>query len=179
MDMNNERFQHEYLKIALQYYVAGRSAIFSFLIPVAGNLFHHAIEMFLKFLLLTKYSPKQLRDKYGHDLGKLWRKYKLTQEEKSLNKFNSLIKKLNKMEDLRYPNNKGYAFYIDTRKKNYSYSKGPQSIKLEEYRLNLEQIDEFIFTILNSKVNPNWIKASLIHGDSRTQYERENLHKIY
>jgi len=33
----------EYLKITMQYYVAGRSAVFA--APVAGNLFHHGVEM--------------------------------------------------------------------------------------------------------------------------------------
>ena len=37
---------------ATQYYVAGRLAARTKLVPVYGNLFHHAVEMFLKTALL-------------------------------------------------------------------------------------------------------------------------------
>lgn len=57
--------ENQYLSIAIQYYIAGRSAVFAGSMPVAGNLFHHAIEMFLKFLLLPHHSPQDLKDTSG------------------------------------------------------------------------------------------------------------------
>ena len=45
---NGERLQAEYFKIATDYYIAGRYAYFSALIPTAGNLLHHAVELYLK-----------------------------------------------------------------------------------------------------------------------------------
>ena len=38
----------QYFRFGTQYYVAGRYAALVWLIPVAGNLLHHAIEMYLK-----------------------------------------------------------------------------------------------------------------------------------
>ena len=38
---------------AMQYYVAGRGAFFAKLTPVAANLLHHAVEMFLKGAIPT------------------------------------------------------------------------------------------------------------------------------
>ncbi len=51
----------QYLDVALQYHLAGRSAVFARSIPVAGNLFHHAVEMLLKFFLYDHYPGGQLK----------------------------------------------------------------------------------------------------------------------
>lgn len=168
----------QYLTIGFQYYVAARSTSFGYFIPVAGNLFHHAIEMFLKFLLLKHYSPEQLWTDFGHDLKKLWKEYKLRINNSDLNQYDKLIGSLNKIEDLRYPE-RGYQFFIDFRKEYYSHSKGPMMKGMKEYRLNLEQIDEFVKKLLVRHVTPEWIKNLLVHGDAKAQYERENLHIIY
>ncbi len=74
----------EYLNIAIQYYVAGRSAIFAGSIPVAGNLVHHAFEMLLKYLLLSSFSTRQLKKEFGHNLNKLWRAFKKVAKEPDL-----------------------------------------------------------------------------------------------
>lgn len=176
--MDGDRLRHEYLRIAIQYYVSARAASFAYLLPVVGNLFHHAVEMLLKFLLIGKFTPKQLRERFGHDLEKIWKEYKLLQPEKTLNRYNSLIKKLNKFEDLRYPAGKGYTIFIDFRKKNYSYQK-QASVKMgEEYRLNLEQIDELVNIMLKGKVTEEWIKSLVFHGNAKEIYERDNLHNL-
>ena len=43
-----EAARSEFFSAGTQYYVAGRYAVIVGLIPVAGNLLHHAVEMFLK-----------------------------------------------------------------------------------------------------------------------------------
>jgi hypothetical protein len=43
---------HWFCDLATQYYVAGRLAARGGLVPVHGNLFHHAIEMYLKATLV-------------------------------------------------------------------------------------------------------------------------------
>lgn len=114
-------------------------------------------------LLIGKFTPKQLRDKFGHNLEKLWKEYKLLQPDKTLNRYNSF---------------KGYTVFIDFRKKNYSYQKRT-SVKMgEEYRLNLEQIDEFASILLKNKVTAGWIKGLIIHGNAKELYEKDNLHNI-
>lgn len=168
----------QYLTIGVQYYVVARSASFGYLIPVAGNLFHHAIEMFLKFLLLKYYSPGWLWREFMHDLKKLWKEYKSRTNDASLAQYDDLISSLDKIEELRYPK-KGYQFFIDFRKEYYSHSKGPIMKGMKEYRLNLEQIDQFVKELLMNRVNPDWIKNLLFHGDAKAQYEKDNLHIIY
>jgi hypothetical protein len=93
----------QYLKIGIQYYVAGRSATFACFAPVAGNLFHHAIEMLLKCFLLQRYSAQQLKSRFGHDLEPLWTEFKREAKDSMLDRFDTLVSALNKMEDLRYP----------------------------------------------------------------------------
>ena len=68
--------EDQYITIAIQYYVAGRSACFAGFMPVGGNLFHHAVEMLLKHFLLKCYSATQLKDRFGHNLKKLWGAFK-------------------------------------------------------------------------------------------------------
>jgi len=174
------RLQDEYLKIAIQYYISARSSSFSYLIPVTGNLFHHSIEMFLKAFLLKKYSPKELQEDFRHNLKKLWKQFKSLVPEQDFDRYDSLINKLAKMEEIRYPSeSKGYQFFIDFRKEYYSHSKGPAIKGMREYRLNLEEIDEFVYDLLLNKVSPGWFKSQLFLGDARNQYKRDNLHKIY
>jgi hypothetical protein len=45
-----EKNDEELMKLGVQYYVAARSAalVGATLMPVCGNLYHHALEMFLK-----------------------------------------------------------------------------------------------------------------------------------
>ncbi|MBI2327880.1 pyridoxamine 5'-phosphate oxidase family protein [Candidatus Curtissbacteria bacterium] len=70
-------------------------------------------------------------------------------------------------------------YNIDFRKEYYSHSKGPMMKGMKEYCLNLEQIDEFVKKLLIRHVTPGWIRNLVVHGDSKAQYERENLHIIY
>jgi len=57
--------------LALQYYIAGRSACFAYSMPVAGNLLHHAVEMALKHLLAEKgFTDSELHYEFRHDLKK-------------------------------------------------------------------------------------------------------------
>ncbi|MBI3443048.1 hypothetical protein HY008_00050 [Candidatus Woesebacteria bacterium] len=134
--------------------------------------------MLLKFSLLEKFSPDHLKRHYGHNLEKLWSRYKGLRAEKSLSKYNSLIKKLNKFEDLRYPTLSGYSIFIDFRKQYYSYQKLPTNENNIEYRLNLEQIDEFVSILLKDKVTSGWVNGLLFQGNAKELYEKHNLHKL-
>jgi hypothetical protein len=103
----------QYLRTAIQYYISGRSATCAFSMPVAGNLFHHAVEMLLKFVLIqNSYSADQLKNKFGHDLNRLWIEVKSILKDPALDKFDELISGLNEFEDLRYPAKEGYVIRI-------------------------------------------------------------------
>jgi HEPN domain-containing protein len=89
---------------ATQYYVTARFAYFAGLIPVCGNLFHHAIEMYLKAALSSSVSVEKLK-KDSHCLKKLWDRFKKEMADLSLTQFDCAIRRLNKFEKIRYPDN--------------------------------------------------------------------------
>ena len=63
-----------FMRLGAEYYLAGR---FAFLqrCRISANLFHHSVELFLKYDLLTDV-PEAARRKYGHDLDRLWADFK-------------------------------------------------------------------------------------------------------
>ena len=70
-----ERDSQHYFGLGTQYYFSARAATFAGCFPIAGNLFHHAVEMFLKGVLVRQLSRAQLKS-YGHDLKRLWKVHK-------------------------------------------------------------------------------------------------------
>jgi hypothetical protein len=91
---------------AMQYYASPRFAARAGLMPIAGNLFHHAIEMLLKSHLSRTVSTADLADrrKFGHDLEKLWKKFKDSfPNEADLSKYDGVVADLDRFDDIRYP----------------------------------------------------------------------------
>jgi hypothetical protein len=168
----------QYLAIGIQYYIAGRSATFAGLIPVTGNLFHHAVEMFLKYFLLKSHPRSKLKYQFRHSLPKLWRAFKKIANEPSLNKFNGLVSALDKVEGLRYPTG-SYIFTLSVTKDENSPASGPGVIGFEQYNFSLEEIDEFVTAILKGRVAPGWISALLVKDEAKSQYLRENQHPFF
>src|SRR5258705_11715997 len=66
------RLRIEYFNAALHYYIAGRYATTAKFSPIPGNLVHHAIEFFLKAALIEKLDEATRRNKFRHNLSKLW-----------------------------------------------------------------------------------------------------------
>jgi len=100
--------------LATQNYVAARWATFTVAGTVAGNLFHHAVELYLKGDLSHSVSPRQLK-KYGHNLKYLWKVYKQKHSASALSGFDICIKALHRFETIRYPDTiaeKGMIFAI-------------------------------------------------------------------
>jgi hypothetical protein len=99
----------DFVRIACQYYATARFAMYAQRFPVCGNLFHHAVEMFLKAGIVKaglarnrKLSLKGM----GHDLKKLWRAFKADFPEPALERHNKTISLLNKFEAIRHPDSK-------------------------------------------------------------------------
>ena len=59
----------------VSYYVSARMAYFARAIPVAGNLFHHAVEMLLKGYLCRTLDDRG-RWRLKHNLRRTWRRFK-------------------------------------------------------------------------------------------------------
>ena len=58
----------KFLDLGFQYYFAARCGVRANLSPVTGDLFHHAVEMFLKAHISQSMSPREMKNKLGHRL---------------------------------------------------------------------------------------------------------------
>lgn len=175
--------EQAYFGVGLQYYLTARHAVFCYLFPVNGNLFHHAIEMFLLAGLSAKYSSKELKEKYHkHNLWQMWVDFKGILNSENLDGFDSLIKRYNKWEEIRYPLKKksNIVMFSDIRKGSKSKFVDPNHKKGDEYRINLEEMDEFFKVICEVlSINPDYIRSMLSLGDSKVTYEKDNHHKVW
>jgi hypothetical protein len=136
----------EFFKTASQYYVVGRYAAFAGLIPVTGNLLHHAVEMFLKAGLSKKgLSLENLKNKLGHDLPKIWNRFKTTFNDPALGQFDNVISSLHDFEDIRYPDlivAKGMQAMINIiRQQTPSFDPSRSEPK---YQLCVQDVDELV-----------------------------------
>src|SRR6185312_2712111 len=82
-----------FAQLAVQYYIAGRTAALHQSIPVLGNLLHHAVEMSLKAALAASHSLSQLKG-LGHSLPKLWRVFVAVYPMASLPRFEATVNAL-------------------------------------------------------------------------------------
>jgi hypothetical protein len=93
---------HLFISAGMDYYVAGRYAVFAGLNPTAANLLHHAIEMALKGALAKKGLDLKALKRLSHDLPKIWREF-TTQYGIDSSTFDGVIAELQKFETIRYP----------------------------------------------------------------------------
>jgi hypothetical protein len=89
----------EYFRYGTDYYVMGRFAYFTHAIPTACNLFHHAVEYFLKGYLCRRHMSEKDRRDLGHHLPNLLAEVAVSE----LTPFTALVDELHKFEELRYP----------------------------------------------------------------------------
>ena len=92
----------EFARLATQYHASGRFAAPSHCIPVAGNLLHHSIEMFLKCVLVKSLSLKELKA-LGHNLTILWSRFTQLHPHPTHAALDSAVAELERFERLRYP----------------------------------------------------------------------------
>lgn len=139
-----------FLQLGVQYYVAARAAARAGLLPVCGNLFHHAIEAFLKARLSLKHSLKGLKKlggKTGHELPALWGIFKAEFPDAGLEQFDATIAEIHSFERLRYPDvilKRGAAMVVGK----FDYVIG-QELQ-DRYEVDLPMIDQLIARILKS-----------------------------
>jgi hypothetical protein len=72
---------------------------------VCGNLYHHALEMFLKAGLSRRHSLKSLASKKnsGHKLIDIWNAFKADFPSPELLRFDTTIADIDDFEEIRYP----------------------------------------------------------------------------
>jgi hypothetical protein len=98
-----ERLRAEYINYGFQYYMLGRCAVAAWAHPVAGNQFHHAIEMLLKGGLCA-HTTEDERINMRHRLPRIWKAFKKHYDPSNqLARFDALVRNLHKYESIRYP----------------------------------------------------------------------------
>ena len=164
-----------FFSAATHYYVSGRYAVLAALIPVAGNLLHHAIEMYLKGALSKALTLDQLKS-LSHNLPKLWAAFKADAGDPALNNFDPLMSSLNAFEELRYPDSilkKGMAIQMGVKRLPGagSATAGPTGPE-PAYELYLEDIDALVNKIFETvPVNPAFFLSGL--NDRARHYLKE------
>ena len=142
------RYSHEAFSLGLQYLASGRFAAAAYLIPVAANLLHHAIEMFLKGCLVQHVGFDRLpKGRKGHDLENLWATFRQHVTDATLSRFDSLITELHKFEHIRYPENlirEGGALSIGFPSGARSKRTYISGIKTPEYQISVADVDALV-----------------------------------
>jgi len=168
---DKERLQIEYLRSALHYYITARFATINALIPLAGNLAHHAVELYLKAALVKTTDEKERRQ-LKHHLPKIWERYKAQVTSPELNEFDRTIADLDKFEGIRYPER--ILTLGMTLEAGFVRNPEPtQHAGMPRYELILDELDGLVKLIFQiSKLNPAFF-MSMLHKPDAKQYLNE------
>ncbi len=172
-----ERDSHHYFGLGTQYYFSARAATFAGCFPIAGNLFHHAVEMFLKGVLVQQLSRARLKS-YGHNLKRLWKVYKNSNPTVDPLVHDSCVRDLHKFERIRYPDlltDKGMFGTISVSRPSAPPSMwSADGATLPAYHLVVNDVDQLVRVIFDTaSINPEgyfdrvgieW--RALIHRDN-------------
>jgi hypothetical protein len=167
-----------YFQLGTQYYIAGRYAALVWLIPVAGNLLHHAIEMYLKGCLAQDMKAEELK-KLGHRLSQLWERFKPVQLGKSVDRFDPVVRALDRFEVIRYPDrilSEGMFGTISLVGPSPEMEpRGPQG-PMPEYHLVVDDVDALVSMIFkHAQVNVSFL-ASMPRPGALEYLIKENRH---
>jgi len=151
INSRKECISDAFFVLGSQYYAVARHSAEEFVSPLAGTLYHHAIEMLLKGALSRQMSITELRD-LGHNLVNLWRAYKSEYPQSNLAQHDLVIEKINRFEKIRYPDsivNDGMRVGIKIG------GQGPALVNqipgnAPKYEVNTERIDNVIRAIFES-----------------------------
>jgi hypothetical protein len=161
----DDDFRYWFYDLGTQYYVAGRSVARAGLNPVYGNLLHHAVEMFLRGVLVGPLKVEKLRT-MRHNLPQLWEAYRTEEKDTALSRFDSTIVALHAFESIRYPDKivaKGMLATIVWAPRHVTTASA--SVKQPpKYEVIINHIDELIIVLLRrASVNPKFFVKGM-HG---------------
>jgi hypothetical protein len=157
------------IQVSVQYYVAGRFAAAAHLVPVAGNLLHHAVEMLLKACIVHKAGFAGLHRR--HELPKLWRAYKRVFGVVDVADLDNVIASLQRYEHIRYPDDtmrEGAGMTIQ-----FEPSPSPKSSKpgsVPDYTLEMPDLDGFVRRIIVSGPVDSQVLVSHLHSPHAHTY---------
>ena len=170
---------HWFCDLATQYYVAGRLAARGGLVPVHGNLFHHAIEMYLKATLVGTVTMPQMKQTYGHNLVKLWSAYKAQQHAPVLGRFDKTITALHRFESIRYPDaivTRGMLTGVVWTRGGVKIPNAKKNPRRPEpkYEVVIAEVDELVIEILDRAGRNPKVFVLSISGDARAALSYQN-----
>ncbi len=159
---NQGMLQEQYFQAAVQYHVTARYAALAGFLPVCGNLFHRAIEMYLKGHLCTTLNEAQ-RKKLKHNLRRIWRRFKKKVSDSGLDRFDETVSALDKFERIRYPEEivrRGMLASISFKKGDVNMMESSRrEVRYEVVVGELDALAKVIFE--KSKINPLFFTNSL------------------
>ena len=175
---NKEDLRHRYFSTATQYYASGRAAYFAQAIPTAGNILHHAVEMYLKGYLVQTHDEGQRR-RLGHNLRKIWRRCKQKTNDAALGEFDPIIRDLDAFEELRYPEKiLGWAVHFELTRAPGGIT-GTAAQKVPRFQLALNEVDGLVAAMFqHANLNPQAF-AMTIGAEGRNALTRHNPSGIW
>ena len=166
---------------ATQYYVSGRFAALTGLVPVAANLLHHSIEMFIKGALSQTLNLTDLQ-KLGHDLEALWAKLTGIATDAFPGDLGVAISTLNRFESLRYPDKvltEGLDLALSIYTDNRTEIRNGNGKKLNHYHLVVEDMDRLVVAIFSfAGVSPAFHTQNL-RAEAKEFMNKYNRHSIW
>jgi hypothetical protein len=146
-DFSGSVLEDAFLLVGMQYYIAARSAALANLIQVCGNLYHHALEMFLKAVISRKYTIGDLKSIFRHNLPKIWNAFKAEFSSTELIQFDTAIADLHKFENIRYPegvSERGGLLFLEWDENSSQDTLEPG---FPTYKINVIKIDYLVLKI--------------------------------
>jgi hypothetical protein len=177
--MKNAYAKEEFFNLGLEYYIAGRYAVFSGLVSIAGNLLHHATELFLKGCLSNNLDISQLK-KLSHSLANLWTCCKANNLSPELSEFDKTVNDLDQFEDLRYPPEfrKGKVICISSDEIAKSIAQPQKGTKIPIYSLSCSDIDKLVKVLFTmASINPAFFLGRL-REDAKRYLFLDNLYRL-
>lgn len=175
----NDRARVEFFRLGVHYHIVGRFAAFAGLFPMAGNLLHHAVEMFLKGALVRAVGLKGLRE-FGHDLKGLWEEFTTHFPSPENVSFDKSIVEMDRFERLRYPDvaiREGMEATLAFFRTDRIETSGPGAPP-PRYSLVIEDFDRLakhVFAM--ASVNPRFHLQS-IRAEAMEYLSRHNHHRL-
>jgi hypothetical protein len=170
------REKESFFDLATQYYVVARFSAFAGLLLVCGNLFHHAIEMYLKGYLVSKLTLAELKA-LGHRLQEIWNHCKTEIADAELDNFDQVISDLDKFESIRYPDqilSQGMITLINVKKQHRSAQSAIPKRPEPVHEIVVEEIDSLVKVIFQkSSINPEFFTNAL-KPEAKTYLNKEN-----
>jgi hypothetical protein len=169
---------HFLVRSGYEYYGNARFAMYAQNISICGVLFHHAVEMLMKADLAKNGKSLSELASMRHNLKGLWRAYKRNHPTVALSRHDKTIKRLDKHEDIRYPDPSLGSIGVSV-----EWSGEPGSVKVycrgmrspKQYAVVVSDIDDLVADVIRtSSWNPSVLAGTNVaHLEA---IERHNRH---